>query len=523
MSTKRDRNKLKFYLETGKRPTEEEFAEVVQSGINQIDDGLHAVDEKIGIGTDQPDEKLDIDGKVKVREDLLVKGHVIGDKADKNGNDDTLYLANYSAIGLHGKNKPNEAGNITLSANKANGASGKTVFNRFIGPGQGHAPSMLIDGDGKVGIGTTNPQNTLHVQNTANKSLKTGLRLSTGASDQRILVSDNNGDASWRDASFITSGLWQQNGNNIHNGNPGNVGVGINNPSAKLHVDGFTRMESRSGKLEHIGTSDDKASHFYHFMKDNPATANQQRNIRYRHIFGGSVYSNSDNDTGISIESYREKNGGIWSAIGTKRGQLYIGAEKTIDFIPGGVGASGRTGWTDQNQGWFLRQKAKIGSMTEFGAYVNPNNGQKEYQLEVFGDTNFKGNIYVNDYKPIWVRNYFFRLSDDIDDGVYLRDRLGNKINNSKYGAAIVSGFKSSAAKLAPQAAGLPQSNPDFQIEAFTYLDGNKDWMLRADFASHQMKNILGNVVNDHEEWDLTITFIAKELVQYDGNTNNSN
>ncbi|MEL7148987.1 MAG: hypothetical protein AAFO69_21615, partial [Bacteroidota bacterium] len=221
--------------------------------------------------------------------------------------------------------------------------------------------------------------------------------------------------------------------------------------------------------------------------------------------------------TGINLETYKVSGGGIYSVMGSIDGRLYIGSGSTTDFIPGGAGGSDRTGWIDRDHGWFLRKKATIGNLRSWDGAEDPNpQNPKDHQLEVFGHTNLNGHVYVNGYKPIWVRNYFFG-SADLANGVPLidpNDPFNNPVKISKYGAAIISGFEASETLLP----GDNSSNPRFRIKIFTYQH-NGNWYIKADFPSVDM-NVFNQQVSEHEEWNVVVTFIATELVQYDGNTN---
>jgi hypothetical protein len=75
---------------------------------------------------------------------------------------------------------------------------------------------MRIKGDGKVGIGTTSPTEKLEV---------------AGIVKATSFVGNGSG------LTGIDAGKWEENGNEIYY-NGGNVGIGISDPQAKLHING---------------------------------------------------------------------------------------------------------------------------------------------------------------------------------------------------------------------------------------------------------------------------------------------
>ncbi len=70
-----DRQKLKCYFETGAVPTEEQFAEFIDTVINQVDDDINVLRAEsgvnVGIGTDAPRAKLEVAGNI-IAENLLI-------------------------------------------------------------------------------------------------------------------------------------------------------------------------------------------------------------------------------------------------------------------------------------------------------------------------------------------------------------------------------------------------------------------------------------------------------------------
>ncbi len=88
---------------------------------------------------------------------------------------------------------------------------------------------MTLQGNGNVGIGTTNAQAKLEV----NGSLRTTtFQMTNGAANNYVLTSDGSGNGSWQ---AFSSG-WTTTGSNVYNTTGGNVGVGYSAPDAKLVV-----------------------------------------------------------------------------------------------------------------------------------------------------------------------------------------------------------------------------------------------------------------------------------------------
>lgn len=239
---KRTRDILKEYFETGDRPKEIEFVRLIDSGINQKDDELFAVNGKIGVGTNDPQSKLHVDG------DIAVTNHIHGDKTNKGNDDDVLIVENGSQVQLFGSRHTGKSGGIVIGAKKDNSdpTSGKILFSQ--NSQTGWQDNVVIDHEGKVGIGAMSPQNKLEIKGTVD----TGLRLPTGKGDGKVLTSDSSGNAIWKPATDITGALWQAIGTagHIRNGNQGNVGVGNSNPQATLDISGKSENENNHGILK---------------------------------------------------------------------------------------------------------------------------------------------------------------------------------------------------------------------------------------------------------------------------------
>ena len=108
--------------------------------------------------------------------------------------------------------------------------------------------------DGKIGIGSVNPEYSLHVVGDVNISSGSkykidgrNLSISDLVSGQtptngQVLSTDGSGNFSFIDA---TSSVWIESSGDIYRSS-GNIGIGTNNPTAKLHVVGDVTISSGS-------------------------------------------------------------------------------------------------------------------------------------------------------------------------------------------------------------------------------------------------------------------------------------
>lgn len=292
---KRTRDILKEYFETGDRPKEIEFSRLIDSGINQKDDGLFAEDGKIGVGTDQPERKLHVEGDAKITNNAIVNGHLgvqtenpiaemqVGEGIKKIGLGSVYDPAmgwGASYIGFNAVRIPNtpSSKNWFIESDGANNGAaaiysnvgGDLYFATIPRDADNNAAKLnksltdvqfldtrkvVISSKGNVGIGEMNPQNKLEIKGLAD----TGLRLPTGKGAGKILTSDVDGNAVWRPATDVTDNLWRTlaNPNNIRNGNSGNVGIGTDTPDAKLDVSGAYGDVNGQGVLKLIGDQED--------------------------------------------------------------------------------------------------------------------------------------------------------------------------------------------------------------------------------------------------------------------------
>ena len=243
------------------------------SGNNQFS----ALSGNVGIGTNAPSKKLEVNGEVKASGLQLTNGAAAGFflQSDAGGNAswvnpptfDNTWTSNgthqFSAlsgnVGIGTSNplaKLEVAGNVKISntgsiqlenshingLNTLEGASGL-----YLRANPGNANLVNIDPNGNVGIGigSNPPQQKLEVNGTVKS---TGFQMLPGAGAGKLLQSDASGNASWVD-SPSSANTWTTSGTNQFSALAGNVGIGTGTPTEKLEVTGNLKVNSGQIKL----------------------------------------------------------------------------------------------------------------------------------------------------------------------------------------------------------------------------------------------------------------------------------
>jgi hypothetical protein len=211
-------------------------------------------DGNVGIGVTSPDEKLEVDGKIKTTQLQITTspsaGHVL--TADASGN------ATWQAA-------PSGSGDFS-NGGEAGGAD-RTLGNTDnydVGLKTNNQTRLHIQNDGKVGIGTTNPTYKLHVEAQSSGALRvisfggegirgssdTGTGIIANSDEATALIAETPGlTAHLCDVTTNRAGWFS--GNVIIQGS-GRLGIGIANPTSQLHVEaqssGALYAESSSGE-----------------------------------------------------------------------------------------------------------------------------------------------------------------------------------------------------------------------------------------------------------------------------------
>ena len=209
-----------------------------------------AVSGNVGIGSSTPSRKLYVAGEGEFTGDLYARNEIVAKGSTYPAK--TLTMRSVSAQTLDATD------DLYVVYGSATGAAG-IVFK------ENATERMRIHTGGKVGIGTSNPAQKLHVNGTVQMS---GFKMSNGASNGYVLTSNSSGVGTWQAAggadnlgnhtatqNLKLNGHWLSNdgGNEgVFVKTNGDVGINTDSPSKKLEVKGDIRARSNSYSNRYI-------------------------------------------------------------------------------------------------------------------------------------------------------------------------------------------------------------------------------------------------------------------------------
>lgn len=151
MNDLRRRKYLKSRFEDGDCPNGEDFSAMIDSCINQKSDQIFAVEQQLGIGTEEPGAPLEIKG---------ARGKLSVSLIASDGCHSTLRIAHpgYNTVAIGGNKKDD------------------VQIGTFGDSCDGFSPTMTVTSSGQVGIGLSVPEAELHVL----KTIKAGESVAIG-------------------------------------------------------------------------------------------------------------------------------------------------------------------------------------------------------------------------------------------------------------------------------------------------------------------------------------------------------
>ena len=197
----------------------------IMTGTLEIRDNLFVTgeDSKVGIGTDTPETKLDVVGKAKIADSLGIGTAAPPDGLSVQGN---FLLATTDGEVSIGTDTTQSQDTLAVKGNtEIDGTLKVTNNNNFV---------FATTEDNKVGIGTETPQAKLEVFGNAKvtESLGIATDIEENSTDKLAVTGNTNLDGKLK----VTQDTFLATTNDY------NVGIGTQNPEAKLEVVGATKI-----------------------------------------------------------------------------------------------------------------------------------------------------------------------------------------------------------------------------------------------------------------------------------------
>ncbi|MFT5819785.1 MAG: hypothetical protein ACI8ZM_001010 [Crocinitomix sp.] len=249
MSTKRDRIPLKTYFETGDRPTELQFIELIDSILVQTEDDIHGKKDgngipSIGIGTPNPKRKLHVAGKTFMSDSGTAQPRVgAGNALEVNavGTNGIAIVTNKNdVLNFIDDGDPMNAVPFTITDNSGRGFR----FFQNVKDGANNGDKMCIFPNGNVGINMAwqAPIAKFEVRGKSEGEGSEGIIKVEGPNknaDANLRFGIVNGSHSWIQAHGAKPLHINGVGNPTYiNKSGGNVGIGTTNANEKLTLNG---------------------------------------------------------------------------------------------------------------------------------------------------------------------------------------------------------------------------------------------------------------------------------------------
>jgi len=196
---------------------------------------------KVGIGTSSPDQKLQVDGNIR-----------LGDTASGVDDDEDYGLITGGQLTIHANDSGDNVNYTGLVFDVGNASGAQAASSRVIFK-VNNTERMRIAASGNVGIGTDSPASRLHVrqpsgtqgflQSRGTEYSSATFEISTDSSKTRL---NSYGDG----LTFWTAELSGTTAERMRIDSSGKVGIGTTSPDALLHVGTNTKSSATKVKIE---------------------------------------------------------------------------------------------------------------------------------------------------------------------------------------------------------------------------------------------------------------------------------
>jgi hypothetical protein len=332
--TQKSRSELKEIFKTGAKPSQQDFADFIESTLNVKDDGI---EKPSGANTPLKITAQDTDEKLLDFYAGETKTWSINQKPGENKIGLNISNAGGSKLFIDSSN-----GNVGLSIDQPTAKlhiqqTGNEDALR-IDELKGTTP-FLIDKDGNVGIGTSTPSAKLEVS--GDLKVIGAITPSAGNTENKGIMFPKDpgggaGDAAWiryysrtSEATTFEIGTSDNSTDHIALMPSGNVGIGTINPSAKLEVDGDLKV---NGKI--TGTIDTAN------ITSGILSVNRIPNLPANKITSGTISEDLTVSKSLSFGASTRQMINLWNqnyGIGIQGSTQYFRTDKNFAWYKGGT------------------------------------------------------------------------------------------------------------------------------------------------------------------------------------------